>query len=100
MPPMPYNLPIPQKLLAAGWRAKVFDDEGPETPHVTIRYRTEHCWRVSLRNQAFLVPGGRWSEIPAEIKQAIEEHLEEMGAYWDARNPHNLVEGDDDENNG
>ena len=75
VPPMPYNLPIPQRLLAAGWR-------------------------VSLRSQGFLVPGGRWSEIPAEIKQAIEDHLKEMRAYWDARNPHNLVEGDDDENNG
>jgi hypothetical protein len=38
---MPYSLPISKKLLAAGWRAKVFDDEGPETPHVTIQYKTE-----------------------------------------------------------
>jgi hypothetical protein len=53
---------------------------------------------VSLRNQEFIVPpGGKWSEIPADIKQAVETHLAEMRIYWDGRNPHNLVEGDDDE---
>jgi len=93
---MPYNLPIPQNLLAAGWRAKVFDAEGPEVPHVTIRYKTERGWRVSLRSREFLPPGGTWTEIPEEIKAAIEAHLEEMRAYWDARNPHNPVEGEDD----
>ena len=35
---MPYSLPIPKRLLAAGWRAKVFDDEGPETLHMTIQH--------------------------------------------------------------
>jgi hypothetical protein len=95
---MPYNLPIPQRLLTAGWRARVFDDEGPETPHATIRYRTEDCWRVSLRSREFLVPpGGKWSEIPVEIRQAVEAHLDEMRAYWNARNPHNPVEGGNDE---
>jgi hypothetical protein len=95
---MPCNLPIPKRLLAAGWRAKVFDDEGPETPHLTIRYRTEGCWRVSLRSQEFLMPpGGKWSEIPMEIRQAIAEHWEDMRTYWNAQNPHNPIEGDDDE---
>jgi hypothetical protein len=97
-PAMPYTLPIPKRLLAAGWRAKVFDDEGPETPHVTIQYKTEKWWRVSLRSQGLMVPpGGKWSEIPADIRQAVEEHLAKMRTYWDDRNPHNLVEGDDDE---
>lgn len=97
---MPYDVLLPQTLWNAGWRVKVFDAEGPETPHVTIRFKAEKMWKVSLRNGSFLVPpGGRWRDIPAEIKTAIEDEdtLREMRAYWDQQNPHNPIGSSDDE---
>jgi hypothetical protein len=95
---MPFNVPLSRVLRKAGWRAKVFDAEGPETPHVTIQFKTERFWRLSLRNGAFIVPpGGRWGDIPGEIRTAVENHWEELRAHWDQQNPHNRVEGADDE---
>lgn len=92
---MPYTVPLPQVLTKAGWRAKVFDAEGPETPHVTIRFKSHKAWRVSLRDGSFLVPGGSWSEIPPEVRAAIELHWNELREYWNLRNPHNPVESGD-----
>jgi hypothetical protein len=97
---MPFDVPIPSVLRKSGWRAAVYDNEGPETPHVTIRFKTDKMWKVSLRDGRFVVPpGGRWRDIPTEIKAAVEEEdvLRQMRAYWDQQNPHNLVESSDDE---
>ncbi len=61
---MPYNVPLSKALRDAGWKAKVFDREGAETPHLTISFKDTR-WRVSLRNGEFLVPpGGTWNDIP------------------------------------
>ena len=96
---MPFNVPLPRVLHKAGWRAKVFDAEGPEVPHVTIRFKTDKMWKVSLRNGTFVVPpGGRWQDIPAEIRSAIEDQdtLRQMREYWDRQNPQNRIESSDD----
>jgi hypothetical protein len=96
---MPFDVSIPRVLRSTGWRAVVYDDEGPETPHVTIRFKTDKTWKVSLRNGTFLVPpGGRWRDIPVEIRTAIqnENTLRQMRAYWDRQNPHNPIESSDD----
>jgi hypothetical protein len=95
---MPYDVPFSKTLRNAGWRAKVFDDEGPEIPHVTIRFKTDKTWRVSLRNGLFIVPpGGGWKDIPTEIRTAIEAHWEKLQAYWNSQNPQNPIESHDDE---
>jgi hypothetical protein len=95
---MPFDVPLSRSLHSAGWRAKVYDDEGPETPHVTIRFKTDKTWKVSLRDGTFVVPpGGRRRDIPAEIWTAIEDHWEELQAYWDGRNPYNPIESGDDD---
>ena len=94
---MPYNVPLPTKLLKAGWKVKVYDAENPETPHVTILFKTGKSWRVSLRDERFLVPGGRWGDIPGEIKTAIKEHWDHLQSYWNQQNPHNPIESSDDE---
>ena len=66
---MPFNVPLSRVLRKAGWRAKVFDEEGPETPHLTIQFKTERIWRVSLRNGTFIVPpGGRLGDMPDHIE--------------------------------
>jgi hypothetical protein len=94
---MPIKVPLPRVLAKSGWRVKVFDDEGPETPHVTIQYKTARIWRVSLRDRRFLVPGGRWSDIPRAIKTAIDSHWEALRIYWNRQNPHNPIESSDNE---
>jgi hypothetical protein len=97
---MPFPVPLSRGLCKAGWRVKVFDSEGPETPHVTIRFKAEKMWKVSLRKGIFIVPpGGSWKDIPSEIRAAIEDEntLKQMRAYWDQHNPHNPVESSDDE---
>lgn len=50
---MPYDVPIPPVLRKSGWRAAVYDSEGPEIPHVTIRFKTDKTWKVSLRDGGF-----------------------------------------------
>jgi len=98
VPTMPFNVPLSRVLRKAGWRAKVFDEEGPETPHVTIQFQTEQFWRVSLRNRNFIVPpGGRWGDMPDEIRIAIENNWDQLRAYWNRQNPHNPIESRDDE---
>ena len=94
---MPIYIPLSKGLKNAGWTVKIYDNEGPEEPHVTIRWRTE-AWRVSLRTRKFLVPpGGRWKDIPQEIINALadETNWRKLQAYWDSNNPHNPVQSDD-----
>ena len=89
---MPHTLKLSASIRKSGWRGKIFDDEGPEEPHVTIHFKTEKWWRVSLRVKGtFLYPGGRWSEIPKEIQDAIDLEWDAMRAYWTKGNPSNPV---------
>jgi len=92
---MPHDVRLSKVLEKAGWKVKVFDNEGAEEPHYTIMRKTQR-WRVSLRTGHFLVPpGGGWNDIPEQVKAAIHagNELERMRQYWDARNPHNPVKG-------
>ena len=74
---MPFNVPLSRVLRKAGWRAKVFDEEGPEIPHVTIQFKTDQFWRVSLRDGTFVVPpGGRWADIPDRNQ---DRHRKQLG---------------------
>jgi len=94
---LPYNVPLPRRFAKAGWRVKVFDAEGPEVPHVTIRFKAIGWWRVSLRDGMFLVPGGSWNDIPSPVKAAIEDHWEQLQEYWDRENPQNPVSSAENE---
>lgn len=98
---MPYNVPLTKQLRNAGWRATVFDAEGPETPHVSVLFKGEVRWRVSLRDQRFLIPpGGGWGDMPEGLREAILRDWEALRLAWDIRFPHNPIESkDDDENN-
>src|SRR2546423_6366994 len=97
VPAVPYNVPLPRQFAKAGWRVKVFDGEGPEAPHVTIRFKTSAWWRISLRDGEFLSPGGSWSEIPELVRAAVEAHWQQLQEYWDRENPHNPVSSDADD---
>lgn len=95
---MPYVLRISKALRKAGWTVKVYDREGPETPHVTIRCKAK-TWRVSLRGREFLFPGGTRGELPDELWETLTADVvwQEMERYWDARNPHNPVTSEESE---
>lgn len=89
---MPHEVDLPRALLRAGWKAKVFDAEGPEEPHVSIIWRGNVMHRVSLRTGNFLIPpGGGWNDVDPAIKTAVEADWDALVTYWNKQNPHNLV---------
>lgn len=94
---MPYELPLPKKLKAQGWKVKIRDKGRVEPPHVTIMHKTEE-WRLGLRDGELLVPpGGRIRDIDPGVMQVIAAHWEQLGEEWDARYPENPVSSADSE---
>jgi hypothetical protein len=93
---MPYNLLLPDTLRQAGWKVKIHNLERLEPPHITI-YRKMRKWRLSLRTEAFLDKGDKWSQIDEMVKKAIEESWESLQAEWDRMHPGNPVRGDEDD---
>ena len=94
---MPYQVPLERRLRREGWKAKIYDREGPEAPHVTILRGTK-AWRVGLRDKTFLVPpGGSWNEIAPAVKEAIDKDWDNLVTAWNMGNPFNPVKGEDDE---
>jgi hypothetical protein len=60
---MPFDLPLPRKLKAAGWKVKIREKERVEPPHVTVMHKADQ-WRLGLRERQLLVPpGGRIKDI-------------------------------------
>lgn len=54
---MPFELDLPRRLKARGWKVKIFEKERLESPHVTIYLkRGDRAWRVGLRDGVFIVP--------------------------------------------
>jgi hypothetical protein len=94
---MPFDLPLPRKLKAEGWKVKIREKERVEPPHVTIIHKADE-WRLGLRDKQLLVPpGGRIKDIDPMVIQVIEEHWEALIAAWDAKYPENPVSGAEDE---
>jgi hypothetical protein len=94
---MPYELPLPKKLKAQGWKVKIRDKERVEPPHVTIMHKAEE-WRLGLRDKELLVPpGGQIRDIDPGVMQVIDAHWERLGEEWDARYPENPISSADDE---
>jgi hypothetical protein len=89
---MPYRVQLSRVLRKAGWTAKVYDAEGAEEPHVTVRAKTK-TWRISLRTGNLLDAAGRMSEIEEDVLAAIRDPntIQAMTGYWNSRNPHNPV---------
>ena len=92
---MAHQVPLSKRRRQEGWKAKVYDNERKETPHLTVTRGPEDEWRVSLRDKSCLVPpGGTWSQIPEDVRLDIEADWEACIAYWDATNPGNPVKGE------
>jgi hypothetical protein len=93
---MPFELPLPKKLKAEGWKVKIREKERVEPPHVTIMHQTEE-WRLGLRDTQLLEPpGGRMKDIDPRVMRIIEEHWERLIEAWDAKYPDNPVSSDED----
>lgn len=94
---MPYELPLPKKLKAQGWKVKIRDKERVEPPHVTIMHKADE-WRLGLRDRELLVPpGGRIRDIDPGVMQVIDAQWERLREEWDARYPENPVSSDSNE---
>jgi hypothetical protein len=88
---MPYELPLPKKLKAEGWKVKIREKERVEPPHVTVMCKADE-WRIGLRDKRLLVPpGGRFKDIDPAVMQIIEEYWERLKEAWDAKYPENPV---------
>jgi hypothetical protein len=94
---MPYELTLPKKLKAHGWKVKIREKERVEPPHVTVMHREEE-WRIGLRDKQPLVPpGGRLKDIDAGVMRIIEANWEQLIAAWNAKYPENPVSSEEDE---
>jgi hypothetical protein len=92
---MPFDVPLPRKFKAEGWKVKIREKERVEPPHVTIMHRAEE-WRLGLRDKQLLEPpGGRIKDIDPAVMHIIEEYWERLIEAWDAKYPENPVSGDD-----
>lgn len=95
---MPYQLPLPARCAAEGWKVKIREKERNEPPHVTILRRTL-CWRLSLRDGTFLIPpGGSWADIDRDVRTTLQlpQIWAALQATWDGKYPENPVGGDVD----
>lgn len=95
---MPFELALPRKLKAQGWKVKIREKERVEPPHVTIMHHADE-WRLGLRDKGLLVPpGGRLRDIDAEVMQIIENNWDQLKEAWDAKYPENPITRAEDEN--
>lgn len=94
---MPFELPLPKKLRAEGWKVKIREKERVEPPHVTVMHKAGE-WRLGLRDKRLPVPpGGRIKDIDAAVWRIIEEHWGRLKEERDARYPENPVSSAEEE---
>ena len=97
---MPFELPLPKRLKAEGWKVKIREKERVEPPHATVMHKARE-WRLGLRDKRLLVPpGGRIKDIDPGVMRIVEEHWERLIAAWDAKYPENPVSSAEDEDDG
>jgi hypothetical protein len=97
---MPFELPLPRKHKAEGWKVKIREKERVEPPHVTVMHKADE-WRLGLRDKQLLVPpGGRIKDIDPGVMRFIEEHWEQLREAWDAKYPENPVSSAEDVEDG
>ena len=94
---MPFDVPLPKRLKAEGWKVKIREKERVEPPHVTIMHKADE-WRLGLRDKQLLVPpGGRIKDIDGGVLQVVEQNWERLIEAWDAKYPENPVFSAEDE---
>jgi hypothetical protein len=87
---MAYELGLPPRLKADGWRAKIRDKECVEPPHVSVLHKTR-VWRWSLRRKVFIDREPPQREVSSDLVLHLESHWQELAKAWDEMYPHNPV---------
>ncbi len=96
---MPYDLALPKRLKAQGWKVKIREKERVEPPHVTVIHKEDE-WRIGLRDGELLVPpGGRLKDIDLEVFRIIQRNWGALRRAWDEKYPENPISSveEDDE---
>ncbi len=94
---MPFDVPLPRKLKAEGWKVKIREKERVEPPHVTIMHKADE-WRLGPRDKQLLVPpGGRIKDIGHAVMQITDDHWEQLIEAGDEMYPENQVSSAEDE---
>lgn len=83
---MPFNLPLPGGA-PQGWTARIYDNELPEEPHVTIRFKYR-VWRVSIRTGEVLDRDPPPRELDDTVLGQVRANLERLATEWDRIHPH------------
>ena len=97
---MPFDVPLPKKLKAEGWKVIIQEKERVEPPHITVMHKTDE-WRLGLRDKQLLVPpGGPIKDIDPSVMQIIEDRWEQLIESWNKKYPENPVSSVEDEENG
>ncbi|WP_337176975.1 hypothetical protein [Paludisphaera sp.] len=96
---MPFDLDLPRRLKARGWKVKIFEKERLESPHVTIYLkRGDRAWRVGLRDGVFIVPpGGGWNDIDRDVRELVEMNWDRLRMEWDRLYPINPISSREDD---
>ena len=96
---MPFDVPLPRKLRAEGWKVKIREKARVEPPHDTLLHNADE-WRLGLRDRQLLVPpGGRIRDIDPAVMRLVEEHWGQLIEAWDAKYPENPVSSAEDAEN-
>ena len=83
---MPFTLPLPPGV-PVGWMARIYDNELPEEPHVTVRFKLKFS-RVSLRTGDVLDEDPPVRELNTDVYEPAKASPAVLAGEWDILHPH------------
>jgi hypothetical protein len=93
---MPFSLRLPKRLDDRGWKVKIWEAEGPETPHVTF-VRGRQWYRFDIRAGRFLDKDPDPREVPRKLVEFARRRLPALRGEWDRMHPENPVTSEPDD---
>jgi hypothetical protein len=93
---MPYEIALSNGLKNRKWKAKIWEKEGPESPHVSIIWKST-IWRWGLRERDFLDDQPPREQVPKELLEILEEQINVLVTTWNTMHPYNLVWQEEDQ---
>ena len=87
---MPFSLRLPKRFNDGGWKVKIWDAEGPETPHATFILGRQ-CFRFDLRAGRFLDRQPDPRGVPRKLVDFAMQRLAVLRSAWDRMHPENPV---------
>ena len=93
---MPYELPLPSRARAQGWKVKIRDKERLEPPHATVLRRMD-SWRWNLRTCSFMDADPHPREVPDDVLAILMDHHAALCSQWDIMYPENPVSAEQED---